>query len=108
LPADLRLDQLQHTVRRPRDHRALARHDDRALHQLGMLEEKRNHLLASDVVARVEAELPEALVLPDEIGGWAGEKVEDARQGGLVRRGLEVLDDVARDAALAQDVQRAA
>jgi hypothetical protein len=101
-------DQLQHPLRRPRDHGALPRDDDRPLHQLGMREEERDHLLARDVVARVEAELPEALVLPHEIGGRAGEEVEDARQGGPVGRGPEVLDDVARDAALAQDVQRAA
>jgi hypothetical protein len=48
------------------------------------------------------------LVLADQVGGRIGEQVEEALQIGPGQRGLEILDDVELDAALAQDVQRAA
>ena len=73
-----------------------------------MLQQELDHLLAGDVILRPEAELREALVLADEIARRPGEQREEAGQGSAVGWGLQVLDDVARDAALAQDVQRAA
>ena len=82
--------------------------DDGAFHELRVFEQERAHLVAGDVVGRVEAELAEAFVLADEIGGRAGEQGEYVRQGGAIEWRLQVLDDVARDVALAQDVQRAA
>jgi len=48
------------------------------------------------------------LVLAHQIRGRVGEQIEEALEVGAVQRILEVLDDVELDAALAQDVQRAA
>jgi len=73
-----------------------------------VLEQQGDDLLAGLVVVRVQTELLEALVLPDEIGRWIRKQVEEAFQGGPVERLLQIFDDVARDAALAQDLQRAA
>jgi len=73
-----------------------------------VLEQERDHLLARHVVRLPQPELLEPLVLPDEVAGRSGEKLQEALERPAVGRGLQVLDDVARDAALAQDVQRAA
>ena len=73
-----------------------------------MREEEVDHRVARLVGGGVEAELGEALVLPDEGGGRTGEQVEEARVGRAIERLLQVFDDVELDAALAQDVQRAA
>jgi hypothetical protein len=48
------------------------------------------------------------LVLAHQIGGRVVEQVEEAAQVGSARRILQVIDDVELDAALAQEVQRAA
>jgi len=73
-----------------------------------VLEQERDDLLARHVVRLPQAQLLEPLVLPDEVPGRPGEELQEALERRPVRRGLQVLDDVARDAALAQDVQRAA
>lgn len=73
-----------------------------------MGEQQRDDLVAALVGRRVEAERVEALVAPDQLGRRVGEQVEEALVGATVERLLQVLDDVELDAALAQDVQRAA
>src|SRR5262249_21799388 len=77
-------------------------------HQLGMPEEEIHHLRSRDVVLGSQPELAESLVVAHELGGRPAEKVQDALEGGPVGRMLEILDDLAVDAALAQDLERAA
>jgi hypothetical protein len=73
-----------------------------------VLEQQVHDLLASGVVGRLQAELGEALVLPDQVAGGAGEEPQEPFEGGPVEGLLQVLDDVELDAALAQDVDCAA
>ena len=104
----LSVEQLQNLVRRPGDHGPVSAKNHRALHELGMLEEHRHHLFRGLVVFLLEAELLEALVLAHQVGRRIRKQVEEPFQRDLVERVLQVLDDVARDVALAQDLQRAA
>jgi hypothetical protein len=48
------------------------------------------------------------LVLAHQVGGRIGQQLEEATEVGARGRMLEVLDDVELDAALAQQIQRAA
>src|SRR5262245_31486412 len=73
-----------------------------------MREQERDHLLAGRVVGGVEAELLEPLVLAHEVARWPREESQEPGERRPIGWGGEILDDVARDAALAQDVQRAA
>jgi hypothetical protein len=73
-----------------------------------VLQQHFDDLLAGDVVGGIEAELLEVLVLADQVGGRIGEQVEEAAEVGARGRVLEVIDDVELDAALAQEIQRAA
>lgn len=102
------VEHLEHAFRGPRDDRPRPPDHDRPLHELGVLQEKLDHLLPGRVVLGLQPELVEALVLADEVTGRAGEQREEAVERRTIQRLLQVLDDVARDAALAQDVQRAA
>ena len=58
-----------------RDYCALAANHDWALHQFGMLEQKRDDCFLVGVVIGIQAELLEALVLPDQVGDGAIEQV---------------------------------
>ena len=73
-----------------------------------MPEQELDHGLARGVVRSIEPELREVLVLAHQIRGRVGEQIEEALEVGAVQRILEVLDDVELDAALAQEIQRAA
>ena len=86
----------------------LATDHHRPLHQLRVLEQEVDHLLARRVVGRVQAELGEALVLPDQVAGRPGQEPQESFERGPIERLLQVLDDVELDAALAQDVDCAA
>jgi hypothetical protein len=72
-----------------------------------MLEEHTHHALGCRVRGWVEAQLLEMLVFSDQLRGLDGEQGEKAFQLLLARRGVQVLDDVELDVALAQDFQRA-
>lgn len=98
----------EHSLGGAGDDCLFAADDHRALHQLGVIEQEGDDLLARLIALLVEAELFEALVLAHQRGWFSTEQPEDASESGPIERLLEVLDDVARDAALAQDVQRAA
>jgi hypothetical protein len=100
-------EQLFHLLRGPGDDRAVAPDDDRPLHQARVREQYLHHRLPRGVVAGVEAQLLEVLVLPDQLGGLDGEQVEEVLQILLAQRVVQELDDVELDAAFAQDVQRA-
>jgi hypothetical protein len=73
-----------------------------------VLEQDLDHRLARGVAGGIQAELLEVLVLAHQVGGRVGQEVEEAPQLGAARRLLQVVDDVELDAALAQQVQRAA
>ena len=73
-----------------------------------MLEQEVDDLLARRVVGRVQAELGEALVLPDQVAGRPGQEPQEPFERGPIERLLQVLDDVELDAALAQNVDCAA
>ena len=72
-----------------------------------MLDEHLHDLIGRRVVARVEAELLEVLVLADQLRGLVGQEGEEAGEIVPAGRVVQVLDDVELDAALAQDLQRA-
>jgi hypothetical protein len=73
-----------------------------------MREQELDDGLTGLVPGRIEAQCVEALVASDQVGGRAAQQVEEALVGGAVRGLLEVFDDVELDAALAQDLDRAA
>ena len=73
-----------------------------------MLRQDVDHLLARLAVALRELELLERLVLADEVRRRVREQITEALEGGALEGALQILDDVELDAALAQDVQRAA
>jgi len=78
------------------------------LHQLRVLQQHVDNCLARRVVGFVQSELGEALVLPDQVAGRPGEEPQEPFERWPIEGLLQVLDDVELDAALAQDVQRAA
>ena len=65
--------------------RLLADEHHRTLHELGVLEEHRDHLRRASVVGRVELELLEPLVLAHERRGLVGDRVDDALEVGAAR-----------------------
>jgi hypothetical protein len=71
-------------------------------------EQQIHHLRPRRVAGRVQAQFLETLVLPDQIGRGTAEEIEEALERGAIQWVLQVLDDVARDAALAQNVDCAA
>ena len=73
-----------------------------------MLEQQLDDRFGGGVVLRSEPQLRKVLVLSDQLRRRIGEQVEKALQIVATERGLQILDDVELDAALAQDVQRAA
>ena len=107
-PKGMLLKQFLHLLRRPRDNGLLAAHDDGALHQLRMLLQEAHHRISGGVVGGVEAQRLEVSVVADEFGRRFADKVDETRHRGRVNGGLEVLNDIELDVALAQDVQRAA
>ena len=72
-----------------------------------MLEQDVHHGIGRGVVACVEAQLLEVLVLANQLRRIDGEQGQEARQLLPARGRLEVLDDVELDVARAQDFQRA-
>ena len=82
--------------------------DDRALHELRVIEKKSNELFPVLGVGFPQAEGLELLVLPHQLGRLVGEQIEEALEVGTGKRRLQVLDDIELDAALTQDVQCAA
>ena len=72
-----------------------------------MLEEERDHVLARLVVPLLEAELGEALVLPDEVRGRRLDDRQDALERVPVEGVLQVLDRFELDAAFSEDVDGA-
>lgn len=102
------VQQFQHLLRRARDHRAVPPDHHGALHQLRVLQKEGDHLLTRLVVFLREAELLVVLVLADEVRQRVGQEVQEMLERRAVERIGEVFDDVARDVALTQDVQRAA
>ena len=97
------VQQLEHALRRARDHRPFAAEDDGALHELGVSEEELDDGVGGRVVARPEPELREALVLSDEVARRIGDGAEDALEPGPADWRLQVLDGVELDAPLAED-----
>jgi hypothetical protein len=59
------------------------------------------------VIAGVQTEILESLVLADEIPGRVVEFLDDLVQHSAVERLFDIVDDVELDAALAQDLERA-
>ena len=84
-----------------------ANHDG-ALHELGVLEEQRDHCFGCLVGVRIQLQGLEVLVLPDQVRRGVGQQFEEALDVGAREGVLEVVDDVELDVAFAQDVQRAA
>ena len=80
----------------------------RALHELGVLEEQRDDLLPGLVVAGVETELAEPLVLAHQRRRRVGDGIDDPLEVGARRVGFEVLDHLDVDAPLTEDLERAA
>ena len=80
------------------DDRSIAAHQDRTLHQAGVLDEQIGDRLRRRVVVGVELEALEEAVLADEIGRWIVELGEEVEQGGPLQGCLEVLDDLGVDA----------
>jgi hypothetical protein len=78
------------------------------LHELRMLEQQLHHLVARRVVARLQPERLEVLVLANQLRGCVRQDVEEVFQVFPRQRVLQVFDDVELDVALAQEVQRAA
>lgn len=102
------VEHFEQLLRRARDPRALPANDDGALHEFGVLEEQIRHRLGCLVVLRIQLQGLEVLVLPDQICRGAGEQLEETLDISAREGVLQVFDDVELDAALAQDVQRAA
>ena len=102
------LQEFQDLLRGARDHRLLPPDDDRALHELGVLEEQRDHRFGRLVGVCIQLQGLEVLVLSDELRRGAREQFEKALDIGSRKGVFEVVDDVELDVALAQDVQRAA
>jgi hypothetical protein len=86
----------------------LAANHNRTLHQLGVLEEEFDDVLSGSVVARVEAQLFEVLVLANELRRRLLEQIQEALQVLSSQRVVDVFDDVELDAALAQNLDCAA
>ncbi len=101
-------EQLEHLLRRTGDDRATAEDAHGTLHQLRVLHQDVDYLLARSGVVLVQLEGFEVPVPADELRRRVGEQIEEALQVGSRERLLQILDDVELDAALAQDVQRAA
>jgi hypothetical protein len=101
-------EHLENPLARAGDDRALAADDDRALHQLGVLEQKRGHLFRGLVIVRAQAELGEALVLPNEVRRRRVENAKNSLETRAIERLLQIFDGIELDAALAQNLDRAA
>ena len=102
------VEEFEELLGRAGDSRVLAADDDGPLHELGVLEEQAHDFFAALVCVRVQLQGFEVLVLPDQLRRCIGEQIEEVLEVFTGERGLQVLDDVELDAALAQDVQRAA
>ena len=79
----------------------------RPLHELGVLEQHRDDLLLRLVVAGVEPELLEPLVLAHQRRRRVGDRVEDALEVGASRERLQVLDHLDVGARSSEDLERA-
>ena len=82
--------------------------DDWPLHERGLSQKELHHRFGACVVGRVEAELLEPLVFADQLPRSLRQETQDSPQSRAIRRIFEILDDIELDAALAQDLQRAA
>jgi hypothetical protein len=92
-------EQRDELVGRPRDYRPPRADHDRTLHQLGIFEQQRDHLVGRSVVGRLESELGEALVLADQIGWRRVNDCGNPLERGAGRRSLEIFDGVELDTA---------
>ena len=86
------------------DHGATAANHHGALHQFRVREDQLDHRFARLIVARIQTELVEVLVLPNQGRGLIREQVKKSLQIGALQGILHVFDDVELDAALAQDI----
>ena len=102
------LEQLQDSVFRATDHRSVAGHENRTLHQLRVREQQGDHGLGRPAVGCIEPEFLEILVLSDQVDRLVRKQADDSLQRGLVERLFDVFDDVELDVSLAQNFQRAA
>lgn len=102
------LEELENLLRRSRDDRAIAPHDDGALHELRMFDEQPHDRFSGLVVRGVEAELLELPILANQGRGLVGEQIQEALDERGLQARFQVFDDVELDAAVAQDVQRTA
>ena len=73
-----------------------------------MFEEQAHYFFTRLVVLRIQLQRLEVLVFPDQICRRVRKQIEEVLEIVAGERGLQVLDDVELDVALAQDVQRAA
>lgn len=73
-----------------------------------MLEQERDDLLRGGVVLGLELQFLETLILADQVGRRTFDYRKDFFQRRAIGRGLEILDQVELDLALAQTLQRAA
>jgi hypothetical protein len=87
----------------PRNYRATAPYDYRPLHQLRVAQQEIDHRLFRDVVARLEPEFIEALVLPDHLGNGDVKHRENPLEGVPRRGSFQVFDSVELDTAPFQD-----
>ena len=97
------LEQRFQLVGRPRNYRASAPYDDWPLHQLRMAQQEIDYRLFRDVIARVEPEFVEALVLPDHLGNGDVKHRENLLEGVPRRGSFQILDSVELDTAPFQD-----
>ena len=105
---DCSVEEREHFVGGSGDHRFVALEHHRPLHQLGVLEQHVDDGLTRGVVAGVQAQLGEPLVLADELRRLVGDGIEDALEVGSAQRVLQVFDDVELDVAVVEDLQDAA
>jgi len=73
-----------------------------------VFEEQAHYFFTRLVVLRIQLQRLEVLVFPDQICRGVRKQIEEVLEIVAGERGLQILDDVELDVALAQDVQRAA
>jgi hypothetical protein len=97
---------LQHLLRRTREHGLLSFHNDRSLHQRGMLQQQVNHGLARDIFTGIKAKGLEIFVLPHELSGRVRKQGQESFKSCSIQWGLQIFDNVELDAARSQNIER--
>jgi hypothetical protein len=101
------VEQFEHFLGWPGQHRAVPPNDHRSLHQCRMLQQNVDYCLSGDIIRRLQAKIGKRFVLPHQIRWGIRQQIKTPLQVCPAQGLFEVFYDVELDASVTQQVLRA-